>query len=266
MEPPPAPFVNEIKSHPPIQANPTPNIINHPVPTNLHDLSNIQGTEDEDFYLFQTKNNPTKVEEIISEDPNTAALEKLLIDLEKKGIKHDVKKVDNSTPTSTNNVSIPGGWSNEFQTLLGIIFVVGILIFTPIVSQHQTIEEAFILPEGKRYFYDIECPDGCDIRINVTAMAYGTLELITIEGSGYRLCNGANYYPSLSSPIYGENHFAEFLEPGSYSIIFDNSDCGNVPAISYGGLVVFEITLCKPKFTAASIVSELQCFVKDGIL
>lgn len=186
--------------------------------------------------------------------------------LGKKETKMEVKEVEKSTTTPTNNVNDSGVWSNQLQTLLGIIFVVGILIFTPIVSQHQTIENGFSLPNGQRYFYDIDCPDGCEIRINVTAMAYGTLELITVEGSGYRLCNGGVYYPSLSSPIYGETHFAEFLEPGSYSIIFDNSDCGNVPAITYGGLVVFEITLCKPKFTEASIVSKLQCFVKEEIL
>jgi hypothetical protein len=266
FDPPPVPYVDEIKPHYPAQSNPIPDMINLPVPTNVHDISNVKQHENEDFYLFQTNNNPKKVDEKKSEDQNTTGLEKMSIVLEKKGKTNDAKKVDNSTTTSTSDDTIPEGWSGELQSFFWVIFVVGILVFTPIVSQHQTIEETFSLSEGKSYFYDINCPDGCDIRINVTAMAYGTLELITVEGSGYGLCNGGYYYPSLSSSISGENHFATFLEPGSYSIIFDNSDCGNVPAISYGGLVVFEIELCKPKFNAASIVSEVQCFVKDEIL
>ena len=149
FDPPPVPSVDEIKQHQTAKSNPISNMFNIPVPTNMHDIPDIIQHGDEDFYLFQTDNNPKKVDEKNSEDQNTTGLKKMSTDLGKKGKTNDAEKVESSTTTSTNDDTITGGGlSGEIQTFLWVIFVVGILIFTPIVSQHQTIEETFTLAKS----------------------------------------------------------------------------------------------------------------------
>jgi hypothetical protein len=53
FDPPPVPYVDEIKPHYPAQSNPIPDMINLPVPTNVHDISNVKHMRMKIFTCFK---------------------------------------------------------------------------------------------------------------------------------------------------------------------------------------------------------------------
>lgn len=151
------------------------------------------------------------------------------------------------------------------RQIFGVLFVIAIVTFTPIISNYENLSDTVSVSNGRYYYHDFECPNGCYIDINLNVLSYGTLELITKTGSGSNsICNGGNYVTQLSqSSVRGDISLGGFLDSGSYSVIVDNTDCGNKRAEPYGGLVEFELKICQPHFEGLNIVSAIQCTIRS---